>query len=353
MQPPSTALPSTIFATSQASQEERFEAWRSSISVLFDVAPVAQDTTEESFHASLHAVHLGQLLLGDLHFGAQRFSRGQARAAHDGLDHYLVQWYRSGGFMGRHGDDSELQVRAGDVVVFDMARTQHTLARDSHVLSLIVPRRLGDAALGAAGPGLHGTVLSADSLFGGLLSDHLGALHRRLPGIGAAQADDVVHATMQMLAACLRPSQRTLAEARAEVQAATLGRIQRHIAQNLGTPLTPDALCRRFGISRHRLYQLFEPEGGVMRYVQQRRLQRAFHTLSNPACRRLKVADVAARLGFASEAHFSRAFRAEFSQTPSDVRAMAEAARASRMNPPVNSTPASVEYADWLLGLMA
>lgn len=353
MQPPPTALPSTIFATSQASQEERFEAWRSSISVLFDVAPAAQDGSGEGFHASLHAVHLGQLLLGDLRFGAQRFSRGQARAAHDGLDHYLIQWYRSGGFMGRHGDDGELQVRAGDVVVFDMARTQHTLARGSHVLSLIVPRRLGDAALGAAGPGLHGTVLSADSLFGGLLSDHLGALHRRLPDIGATQADDVVHATMQMLAACLRPSLRTLAEARAEVQAATLGRIQRHIAQNLGTPLTPDALCRSFGISRHRLYQLFEPVGGVMRYVQQRRLQRAFHTLSNPAYRRLKVADVAARLGFASEAHFSRAFRAEFSQTPSDVRAMAEAARACRMNPPANSTPASVEYADWLLGLMA
>ncbi|MEQ6310550.1 helix-turn-helix domain-containing protein [Delftia acidovorans] len=353
MQPPATALPSTTFATDQLAQADRFEAWRSSISVLFDVAPLEHGASPGRFHASVHAVHLGQLLLGELRFGAQRFSRGQARAAHDGLDHYLVQWYRAGGFVGQHGDGSELRVRAGDVVVFDMARTQHTVAQDSHVLSLIVPRRLGEAACGSPGPGPHGTVLAADSLFGGLLADHLGALHRRLPSIGPAQADDVVHATLQMLAACLRPSQRTLAEARAEVHAATLERIQRHIARNLGTPLSPEALCRCFGISRHRLYHLFEPLGGVMRYVQQRRLQRAFHTLSNPAYRRLRIAEVAARLGFASEAHFSRAFRAAFGHTPSDVRAMAEAAHAARMSPSAASTAASVEYADWLLGLMA
>jgi AraC-like DNA-binding protein len=224
------------------------------------------------------------------------------------------------------------------------------VAQDSHVLSLIVPRALGDAAFaGAANP--HGTVLRSDSVFGGLLADHLGALHRRLPAIGREQADDVVRATTQMLAACLRPSQRTLAEARAEVQAVTLERIQRHIARNLGAPLAPEQLCRTFGISRHRLYQLFEPLGGVARYVQQRRLQRAFQTLSNPVYRHLRVADVAARLGFASEAHFSRAFRAAFGHTPSDVRAMAEAARASGRNPPALPSAASVEYADWLLGL--
>ncbi len=141
--------------------------------------------------------------------------------------------------------------------------------------------------------------------------------------IGMDQADDVVCATTHMLAACLRPSQRTLAEARSQVEAVTLERIQRHIASQLGAPLTPDALCRAFGISHHRLYQLFAPLGGVARYVQQRRLHRAFQCLANPAYLRLRVAEVAARLGFASEAHFSRAFRTAFGHTPSDVRAMA------------------------------
>ena len=343
-------LPSTFFSTSQATGEDRFEAWRASISVIFDVAPLAQGAPVEGFQAQVEGFHLGQLLLGDLRFGAQRFARSHARAAHDGLDHYLVQWYRQGGFIGQHGDGDDLQVRSGDVVVFDMARTQHTVAQDSHVLSLIVPRALGDAAF-AGDANLHGTVLRSDSVFGGLLADHLAALHRRLPTIGMAQADDVVRATTHMLAACLRPSQRTLAEAQSGIEAVTLERIQRHIARHLGAPLTPEALCQAFGISRHRLYQLFEPLGGVARYVQQRRLQRAFQTLSNPAYRRLRVADVATRLGFSSEAHFSRAFRSTFGHTPSDVRAMAEAARATGMAPPTPSTTASVEYADWLLSL--
>ncbi len=349
MPPPAQPLPSTAFATTQSSFEDRFEAWRSGISVLFDVAPLAQGDPLDGFHAQVNAVHLGQLLLGDLRFGAQRFARSQARAAHDGLDHYLVQWYRDGGFIGQHSDRDDLLVRAGDVVVFDMARTQHTVAQKSRVLSLIVPRALGDEAFaGATNP--HGTVLRSDNIFGGLLADHLGALHRRLPTIGMDQADDVVRATTQMLAACLRPSQRTVAAARAEVEAVTLERIQRHIGRHLGAPLTPDALCRTFGISRHRLYRLFEPLGGVARYVQQRRLQRAFQTLSDAAYRHLRVADVATRLGFASEAHFSRAFRATFGHTPSDVRAAAEAARNISYRLATGSA-ATVEYADWLLGL--
>ncbi len=349
MPPPAQPLPSTAFATTQSSGEDRFEAWRSGISVLFDVAPLAHSAPLEDFQAQVEAVHLGQLLLGDLRFGAQRFARSQARAAHDGLDHYLVQWYRDGGFVGQHSDRDDLHVRAGDVVVFDMARTQHTVAQGSHVLSLIVPRALGDEAF-AGGANPHGTVLRGSSIFGGLLADHLGALHRRLPTIGMDQADDVVRATTHMLAACLRPSQRTLAEARTEVHAVTLERIQRHIGRHLGGSLSPEALCRIFGISRHRLYQLFEPLGGVARYVQQRRLQRAFQTLSNPAYRHLRVADVATRLGFTSEAHFSRAFRTAFGHTPSDVRAAAESARSNGLAP-AQPSAASVEYADWLLGL--
>ncbi len=350
MQPSATALPSTVFTTGQAAGAERFEAWRSSISVLFDAAPLDQGQGLEGFHASVQAVHLGQLLLGDLHFGAQRFSRSHARAAQDGLDHYLVQWYRSGGFAGEHGA-GELRVQAGDVVVFDMARTQSTVAQGSHVLSLIVPRKLGDAAFGA-GENPHGTVLQAGSVFGGLLADHLGSLHRRLPAITMAQAEDVVHATTQMLAACLRPSRRTLAEARTEVQAVTLERIQRHIARNLGSPLTPETLSRTFGISRYRLYQLFEPLGGVVRHVQQRRLQRALQVLSSSAYQHLRVAEVAARLGFASEAHFSRAFRSAFGHTPSDARALACRARAGT-GTHGHAMRESAEYADWLVGLAA
>lgn len=340
-------LPSTLFATDQAAGEARFEAWRDSISVVFDVAPLAREGLG-GFQASVNASHLGDLLVGDLCFGGQQFSRARPRLARDGLDHYLVQWYRGGGFIGQHGDGEDMEVRPGDITVFELDRPLRTFAQPSRVLSLIVPRALADEAFGSPGTDLHGTVLRADNPLGGLLSDHLASLHRRLPTIALADAPAVVHATTQMLAACLRPSRRTQAEAQDALHGVTLERIQQHIGRHLGTPLAPDTLCGRFGISRSLLYRLFEPLGGVAHYVQQRRLQRAYHALANPANQRLRVAEIAARMGFASEAHFSRAFRAAFGLTPSDARAMGTAGRAAAGT---GAPASSAEYADWLRGL--
>lgn len=345
--PSSQALPSTVFATDQLAGEERFEAWRSSISVIFDVAPVGREPPE-NFQASVTARHLGSLLVGDLHFGCQQFSRGSPRVARDGVDHYLVQWYRSGGFVGQHGDGLDMEVRSGDITVFDLGRTQRTYANPSHVLSLVVPREVAAEAFGGRDADLHGEVLRHGTTLNGLLSDYLQSLHNRLPTVTVPEAPAVVQATTQMLAACLRPSRHSLAQARAELQGVTLERIQRHIAQNLAAPLSPDALCQHFGISRSLLYRLFESLGGVAHYVQQRRLLRAFHALASPANRRLRVAEVATRSGFASEAHFSRTFRAAFGLTPRDVRAMAGGALAKVAGGGSKNGPSTSEYADWV-----
>ncbi len=352
----SRPLPSTLFATEQAAGEARFEAWRESISVIFDTAPLASAGLE-GFRAALRGYHLGSLLMADHHFTAHQFSRTLPRAARDGMDHYLVQWYRSGGFTGRCGGPCgglDMRVPGGSIAVLELQRPLHTIAQDSEVLSLVVPRALLDDALG--GPtaaerySLHGSVLPTSTPLGGLLADHLQSLLMRMPAITADDAPAVAHATVQMLAACLRPSLRTLAEAQSGLRAATLSRIRQHIARNLGAPLTPETLAQTFGLSRSMLYRLFEPLGGVAHYVQQQRLRSALQTLTSPAGRSLRVGEAAARLGFASEAHFSRAFRAAFGFTPSDARAMGTAARAASARP-YGAGPVSAEYADWVRGL--
>lgn len=348
-------LPSTLFDTGLLTGTEPFEAWRDSISVLFDVAPVHVRGGGSGFRAAVQATHLGQLLLGDLHFGGQQFARSQSRLARDGLDHYLVQWYRSGGFVGQRDGRADIAVNAGDIVVFDLARSQATLARPSHVMSLIVPRALADEVMGPGpAPDLHGTVLRAGSPLAGLLGDHLLSLHKRLPSIALADAPAVSLATAQMVAACVRPSARTMAEARGGLQAVTLDRIQHYITRHLGAPLSPEVLCQTFGISRAALYRMFEPLGGVAHYVQQRRLLMAYHALANPANRRLRVAEVAARAGFASNAHFSRAFRAAFDVAPSDVRPPAPRNPWRAGDAPTadaDGQASSAEYAAWVRSL--
>jgi AraC-like DNA-binding protein len=343
---PAHPLPNTVFATDQVAGEARFEAWRESISVIFDVSPLDRGEALGQFQATVNASHLGNLLLGDLCFGGQQFSRTHARAARDGLDHYLVQWYRSGGFVGQHGDGVDMVVRSGDVTVFELDRPLRTYADPSQVLSLVMPRSLVDEALGGAPGQLHGTVLHSQEALCGLLSDHMASLLRRLPAIAVPDTPAVTQATALMMAACLRPSRRTLGEARGAMLDVTLERIQQHISRNLGAPLGPEALCRTFGISRSLLYRMFEPLGGVAHYVQHRRLLRAFHALSNPANQRLRVAEVATRLGFVSEAHFSRSFRTAFGMAPRDVRAMGTPMRAMAAG-----QGSTAEYANWVRGL--
>ena len=48
---------------------------------------------------------------------------------------------------------------------------------------------------------------------------------------------------------------------------------QRYIDKHLDSPrLSADAIARCFGWSRATLYRLFEPDGGLMKYIQRRRL---------------------------------------------------------------------------------
>ena len=70
------------------------------------------------------------------------------------------------------------------------------------------------------------------------------------------------------------------------------------------------------------LYTLLHHAGGVAAVIRRRRRRGAGRALSDPAERR-RVSDIAFACGFKSEAHFSRAFRQEFSATPSDVRSIA------------------------------
>src|SRR5262249_10307830 len=97
---------------------------------------------------------------------------------------------------------------------------------------------------------------------------------------------------------------------------------KRHVEQHLIMPdVSVDYLCGRFGLSRSALYRLFEPEGGLAAYIQQRRLIRAYARLAAPEARHQRIIDVALESQVASDATFARAFRRQFGITPREVRA--------------------------------
>ena len=66
--------------------------------------------------------------------------------------------------------------------------------------------------------------------------------------------------------------------------------------------------------------RLFEPMGGVARYIRQRRLAGAALSLADPELRATRLGDVGFRWGFATPSSFTRAFRQAFGVSPSVAR---------------------------------
>lgn len=93
--------------------------------------------------------------------------------------------------------------------------------------------------------------------------------------------------------------------------------IDRHLFSDA---LTPDLIAGEFGLSRAVLYRTFEPLGGVTSFIRRRRLAWARAQLEAETASPAAIAHVAQRLGFASVAAFSRAYKDQFGHSPARHR---------------------------------
>jgi AraC-like DNA-binding protein len=342
-------LPFSRFTTASMPAADQFEAWHESISVIFQTSPLPDKRPNAGFNATLTGYHLGNLLVSQVDFDGQRFQRDRRKLTLDGMDHYLVQLYATGGLLGV-ADERERTLLGGDVQILDLARTNDTIARASTTIGVVVPREtLREAMQGVED--LHGLVLRSGSGTGGLLGDYMRALVARAGDLTHADASSIAQATTDMIAACFRTTAETVARARPALETTLLERIRAHIEAMLGSPdLGPDSLCVAFRLSRTQLYRLFESLGGVAAYIQTRRLARAYADLADSGKAPRKIYDIAYRWGFVNEAHFSRAFRRAFGMTPGDARAGVATDRVLEAATADDATTARA-YEGWLRGL--
>lgn len=93
--------------------------------------------------------------------------------------------------------------------------------------------------------------------------------------------------------------------------------IRKYIDSNLGdSSLLPAQICNMFNLSRATLYRMFEIDGGVRRYIQDRRLHCAIWDLADRGVQRGRLTEVAEKWGFSSNANFNRAVKAVFGMPP-------------------------------------
>lgn len=153
------------------------------------------------------------------------------------------------------------------------------------------------------------------------LTDYMLLLFRSLPGLRSTDVTQIDVATTNLLAACLVPSPDHAVEAQRPVEITIMSRACRIIEEHLANPaLTPSLICREIGVSRSRLYRIFEPVGGVSAYIRRERLRKTRDALENGSDNR-PIFIIAGQWGFWDPSAYSRMFKKEFGVSPSDARA--------------------------------
>ena len=131
--------------------------------------------------------------------------------------------------------------------------------------------------------------------------------HASLP-----DAEDAVNAFLAFIDALL-------GRAAPEAPPATLGAMQQFLRIRLQGDVGTEDLCAHFKVSRTTVYRLFEPHGGVRKYLTQLRMQRCYADLLRSDPQRRRVGEVASSWGFFEPSSFARAFKARFGRPPSAV----------------------------------
>ncbi|WP_159948866.1 helix-turn-helix domain-containing protein [Rhizobium sp. 18065] len=310
----SPGLPCFELSTDGFDHSAQFAVWHDSFAPMLELTRTG--STEERFHGRQKIWDLGNLVFAEISTDELGFASLPGHVRREPLDHWTVTLLKSG----RIRTDCARRTFAagpGEVQIHSLGRSFSGAVSRSEMLMLFVPRDFSHeaaVALSAAELSKLGTGM------GHLFSDYLVGMANHLPLLTQAEVPDLVAATNAMILACVSPSVDNIEAAEEPIATVLLEKARQFVQKRLFDPeLASESVRRELGISRTRLYNLFEPFGGVMHYIQHRRLLGAHSSLTDPDDQRL-ILEIAEKHGFSDGAEFSRAFKRAFGYSPSDAR---------------------------------
>jgi AraC-like DNA-binding protein len=311
--------PSIRFTTEKLPKTKQFDEWTAFISPVAEVG--ASNTEQDGLAAEAAIWDMGSLAFFRFLTPSLPHRRTPRLIRKEPVDHWMLSFPKSRTLptpaalpIGRKA--------AGRLTLHSLGRPFEIRMDDGWTIGVMIPRHL----LGALSSELDGgPQVIAGNGRGAMLIDYLLTVEHRLPSMTRDERPQLALATQAMLKACLATNGEHRTEARAPLSATLFERARLAVQRDLRSPALGAAeLCRLAGISRSRLYQLFEHHGGVARYIQRQRLLVAHAELSDPDDAR-STREVAEALGFSDASSFARSFREEFDLSPGEARAAARA----------------------------
>jgi AraC-like DNA-binding protein len=288
--------------TSMAPSSEQFDLYRGWHSNIVDVTLLREKF--KSFAARERVWQLGDLVLASIEYPGTGYRRRWSNKKNPIFDHWLLvipQTIPSNGGPARSG---QLRWQC-------LAEASEGQGEDDGVIALFLPR---DFAFTQA------FSLEIRPAMAGFIVDYLLLLYHSLPNTTEKDVPHIAEATTSLLRACISPSQMHLSEAQAPIDAVILGRAKRLIATALADRnLTPEKLCHELGVSRSRLYRIFEANEGISNYIRRQRLLKTKEALAD--CTNVRpISSIAEEWGFVDPSTYSRTFKKEFGISPKEAR---------------------------------
>jgi AraC-like DNA-binding protein len=311
-----------------------------------------------SFHAQCRVYHLGSAVLAELRSNSIRYRRSARHVARGAYDHYQIVFNLSGRIHYRAGRRSAV-VRPDDIIILDSARETDAYVHapdqgSAHALTLFVARAALAALRREAGGG-HLLLLSRETTLARSAHDHLWRMLQAIEAGPQARAQAATQALIGVLAGSLGRRRHLPPTLRRAAPRSAVDSVERLIERRLDSPaLSLELLCSHCGCSRATLYRLLQAEGGPIRYIRQRRMQRAFQELISGSVSQGRLLELALRHRFASQATFNRAFRRTFGIPPGEVRAIATRSRRAVLvagTPVVRTGREAGRAIDWIRAL--
>jgi AraC-like DNA-binding protein len=245
--------------------------------------------------------------------------RSAETIARTGTDHFHVQFYRSGNFAVTL-DGAQRTVSAGNICLLDLSRPVTIRTDRVDNLSVMIARDQLLPLLANLSD-VHGLVLPHGTASNAVVRDHLEEMWSLGSVLTVDEGLEWSHATVKLLAAVINSEGVHSAATRGALRQSQFRTICRRIEKHLGDPnLGASAFAELFHVSRPTLYRMFEPHGGIDRYILSRRLAQSFRNLSDRNFHDEKIADVFNRWGLPNHTTAGRSFRQAYGITPSEVR---------------------------------
>ena len=166
---------------------------------------------------------------------------------------------------------------------------------------------------------LHGLVLAAETPAGAVVGATMRAFAASAPRMRLTDFDAVAEGIVAL-------ATKSIALARAgdgvvPQPLASFVTVRRYIDRKLTSPdLSAKSIAAEFGLSRASLYRLFEPAGGIAKYIRKVRLSRAYQEITAAELSNRRIGFIAYQLGFKNVSAFSRLFHEVYGVTPGEAR---------------------------------